>query len=243
MWTGTWSLGMVSLKILYDEHKVFRNRWSSSNCGFDLVEYRGTTVYLEQHSTIDYIAFFDEEYTSITSFSQQASLHPLILITHPKTIIIKSRARAGPRRARKVFLPRPSWWDSGWSISKEVATKGLFVWYISAINLEHPWLDNFFSDDNQFKDHFWWKSTGMEWKTKYDEYVKLAVNSINAEGGKRTINDWVSKGPMMLYPTDLTNDRLNYQFTWFYKSYWVFGGNNISLKSACDPTKDIPIAP
>lgn len=55
---GGWSIGCFSLHILWQEHQYHKNRWSTSNCGFDLAKYRGTTIYLQQHEDIDYIFFW-----------------------------------------------------------------------------------------------------------------------------------------------------------------------------------------
>nr|AHN14897.1 ORF1 [Rodent Torque teno virus 1] len=240
LWMGTWSVGMVSLTMLYGEHKNFRNRWSNSNCGFDMVEYRGTTVYLEQHSTVDYIAFFDEEYRTIESFAQQATLHPFIMLTHPKTILIKSRQRAGPRRARKVFVPRPSWWDSGWKFSKDVCNKGVFVWYIAAVDLEHLWCDCYITDRTAWAEAKWWKD--MKWKEDFDTYVRTAVQTIGTDWNKDNYKKTIAHGPTMISIKDFQTDKNNWQITWFYKSYWRFGGNNLTLRKICNPSMDVPIS-
>lgn len=239
LWMGTWSVGVLSLWVLYEEHQLYRNRWSSSNCGFDMVEYRGTTLYLEQHSEMDYIAFFDEEYASIESFAQQATLHPLLLLTHPKTILIKSRKRAGPRRARKVFVPRPSWWDSGWKFSKDVAKKGLFVWYVACIDLEHPWIAPSFNDETDFQNHMWWKD--KKWKEDFDKYVRTAAQQLGDNWNKNNYDNAIAKGPFMPWVTDLLQEKNNLQLVWFYKSYWKFGGNNLTLKKICNPDMDVPV--
>ncbi|AWJ58478.1 ORF1 [Anelloviridae sp.] len=240
LWMGTWGVGMVSLSILYEEHKMWRNRWSQSNCGFDMAEYRGTTVYLEQHSTADYIAFFDEEYRNIQSFAQQASLHPLVLLTHPKTVIIKSRARAGPRRARKVFIPRPSWWDSGWKFSKDVAKKGLFVWYISLVDLEHPWMDAYIQDDSAFEKAKWWKD--FKWKDDFDTFVNTAIQQLQTSDNSANYKESIPHGPTMYSVKDMQRDTMNIQITWFYKSYWHWGGNNLTIKKVCNPDMDVPVS-
>ncbi|UPW41516.1 ORF1 [Myodefec virus RodL3_715] len=243
MWMGTWSMGLLTLEILYEEHQLYRNRWSSSNCGFDLVNYRGTTVYLEQHSTIDYIAFFDEEFKSLFSFAQQATVHPLLMITHPKTILVKSKARAGPRRARKVFIPRPSWWDSGWQFSKDICKTGVFVWYVCAIDLEHPWLENHFTSDAYYKEAFWWKGKEHKWKEDYDTYVRTAVQTAGTNPNANNYKDTMGNGPLMLRVADYVSDTGNKQLIWFYKSYWHWAGNNLTLSKICNPCLDVPVNP
>lgn len=237
LWMGTWSCGFTTLKIFYEEHQQYRNRWSASNCGFDLVQYHGTTIYLEQHSSWDYIAYFDEEFMSIESFTQQATLHPLCLITHPKAILVKSRLRAGPRRARKVWIGRPSWWDSGWTLTKSACNHGVFAWFVTVVDLEHPWLDNFYNSHDEMKKHFWWLK--KDWKEKYDQYVRETVQTRTVF--KKAPPEVVC-GPLMPRTRDLQKAE-NIQLTWFYKSHWRWGGNNITLTKICDPCMDVPVNP
>lgn len=236
MITGTWGIGMTTLKILYQEHQQYRNRWSSTNCGFDLVKYKGTTVYLDQHATVDYLAFFDTEFVSLQAFTHQATLHPLSLITHPQAILVKSRQRAGPRRARKVWLPRPAWWDNGWRESKEACNSGMFAWYVTAVDLDNPWLDYFINDDQDWTKHMWWKDT--KWKEEYDKYVR---EQSQAPTTFKNPPDSVGIGPFMLRQRNIRVDKTNLQLTWFYKSVWYWGGNNITLSKICDPCLDIPV--
>lgn len=237
IWFGTWSCGYTTLKIFYEEHQQYRNRWSASNCGFDLVQYKGTTIYMEQHSKWDYLAYFDEEFMSIESFTQQATFHPMTLITHPKAVLIKSRERAGPRRARKVWLPRPSWWDSGWSLTKQVAAHGVFAWFVIIIDLEHPWMDSYFNTDAEKKQDMWWTNT--DWKSKFDEYVRTTVQTRQT---KKKAPKPVTIGPFMPRTRDLDRAQ-NVQLTWFYKSHWRWGGNNLTLTKICDPSMDVPVNP
>lgn len=236
--TGGWAVGNFSLKGLYDEHKNWRNRWSNTNCGFDMVQYLYTTVYLEQHKTMDYIAYFDEEYQSTEEFLKTSSIHPLLMITHPKTILIKSRDRAGPRRARKIHIPRPSWWEYGWRFSTEVCNKGMFLYYFAFIDLDWPWAVKTTSTNDwnatAGSGSSWWKGDG--WKKKYDDAVK---QSFQQGGGDNADHKIANVGPLLPRAPD-SNTEPNKQITFFYKSKWKWGGNNLTVKAVCDPCNVLP---
>lgn len=234
--TGGWAVGNFSLQALYEEHKNWRNRWSNTNCGFDLVQYHYTTVYLEQHKTMDYIVFFDEEYQSTEEFLKSTSIHPLLMITHPKTILIKSRDRAGPRRARKIHIPRPSWWESGWNFSTDICKKGMFLYYFAFIDLDWPWAVRSTSkeDWNNKDGSAWWK--GDAWKKKFDDAVKASFDNSNPD---QTDHKLANVGPL-IPRAPASNTEPNKQITFFYKSRWTWGGNNLTFKAVCDPCNVLP---
>lgn len=236
---GGWSIGCFSLHILWQEHLYHKNRWSTSNCGFDLAKYRGTTLYLQQHEDIDYLFFWDAEYKDIDSFLKHEKLHPVEMITHPQTIIVKSRKRAGPRRARKVYIPRPSWWPSGWSNMVDIAKTGLFVYYVCAIDLDHPWIGKY-QEPTTVDKGMWWGSN--DW---YENWVKLVTDQnthTNPNNRKGTYDNPIYKtirgGPFFLRNWAVEHDHYIYkQLTLWYKSYWTWGGRSLSIKNICEPSK------
>nr|ATY37438.1 ORF1 [Anelloviridae sp.] len=240
---GGWAIGNFSLYNMYTEHQAYRNRWSYSNCGFDLARYSGTTLYFEQHFDIDYMVFIDPEYETIKAFAHQATFHPLSLITHPQTIMVKSRARAGPRRARKVWVPRPSWWDSGWDFSKNIANKGIFSYFICMVDLDWPMMQKIGRSESDMDNQnvSWWKDKNLGWKAKFDKYVTDCVSTPYKDKNHTMTQDDLDVcgwGPFFLRPgTSYLNQ--NRQLLMFYKSVWHWGGRNMLLKKVCDPSKDL----
>lgn len=241
--TGGWSVGNMSLNQLYLEHQWYKNRWSRSNCGFDLVKYRGTTLYLPQHEYIDYIFFVDSEYKSIDKFLQEMDLHPLQLITHPAAILIKSRNRAGPRRTRKVYVPRPSWWSSGWASMSSMADEGLFCWFAIAIDLDNPWIGKY-QNPTTVATGQWWGNDN--WYKKWKEYLGNKNKQESSVERTQLFEDedhkTIRAGPFMLRNWKIEHQDYIYpQMTMFYKVYWTWGGRNLSFKKICDPKK--PLTP
>lgn len=239
--TGGWSVGCFSLHILWQEHAYHKNRWSASNCGFDLAKYRGTTLYLPQHADIDYIFFWDAEYKDMQHFLEHEELHPLCLITHPQAILVKSRERAGPRRTRKVYIPRPSWWPSGWSNMEDIAKTGLFVYYVVAVDLDHPWIGKYQNPTTK-ETGMWWD--GKSWYDDWNEHVRNTDNNTSlakrAAARDDKTNQTVRGGPFLLRQWKVEHEHYIYkQLTLFYKVYWTWGGRSLSIKKICDPTKPL----
>lgn len=247
---GGFSSGTFSLSSLYSEHLYYRNRWSQSNCGFDLATYRGTKVYFQAHRDYDYLVFIDPEYRSFEEWIKQP-LHPAVLLTHPQTRIIRSIRNGGPRRKMaKMFVPPPSTMNTGWQWMPEIAKEGLFAWFTCWIDLGSPWIGNV-DNPNQVR---WW-STGST-----TEKPKWVVNSIAMQGktvqeGLNTYYSWNSGksvnpasetyhlgfGPFVFKGPHAGDSNLYPQMVWFYKSYWQWGGSTTSIKTVCDP-KDNPNA-
>lgn len=236
---GGWSVGVFSLSILYDEHLSHKNRWSASNCGWDVAKYRGTTLYLQQHKTVDYVFLWDCEYKDINSFLKFENLHPIELVTHPGAILMKSIARSGPRRARKVYIPRPAWWPSGWSNMADIAQTGLFCYFIMAIDLDHPWLGKFQWPDKK-ETGMWWSD--MDWYDKWNELIRNTDKTTSPQERSKARTEATYKairgGPFMLRSWKLEHEHYIYpQITIFYKSYWTWGGRTLTMKNVCDPRK------
>lgn len=257
---GGYSAGTFSLDALYQEHLWYRNRWSNSNCGFDLASYRGTTIYFKPHLYFDYIVFIDPEYGDFREWMKQC-MHPAVLLTHPQAFIVKSIRSGGPRRKlKKRHIPPPSTWSSGWRWMKDVCKDGLFSWYVCWIDLEEPWAPR--TQDPQ--DYKWWQTGGVdtppEWVGKWMDLQQLdpadALGKVVDGGGTAGIR--LTDGTGTIGPTNMYN-KLRYtpfvlkhpgmagtdpkmppvdsypQILWFYKSFWQWGGSTVTIKKVCDP--------
>lgn len=237
-------MGTFSLASLYAEHLMYRNRWSQSNCGFDLATYKGTKLYFTPHATYDYIVYVDQEYRSFEIWQKQC-MHPGVLITHPKARIIRSIKNGGTRRKLpKMFIPPPSTMNTGWQWMNLIATEGLFAWFTCWLDLEAPWIGNV-SDPNTVR---WWE-TGK--KDSPPDWVKNAVEmqgkditqaiaafyqNLSQAGNNKFFN--MGYGPFILKGiyNQAADHRVDYpQMLWFYKSYWQWGGSTTTIKNVCDP--------
>lgn len=249
LYLGGYSMGTFSLSSLYAEHLMWRNRWSQSNCGFDLATYKGTKLYFTPHPELDYLVYIDEEYKTFAEWSKQC-MHPAVLITHPKTRIIRSLRTAGPRKKMpKMFVRPPSTMNTGWQWMNNIAQSGIFAWFTCWIDLQAPWIGNV---ENPNTVRWWetgdsntsplWVSSAIMMQSK--DCSKALVDYYNGIGTGKSLNqlNQLDYGPFILKgPShNLTEQPVKYpQMLWFYKSYWQWGGSTTGVKAVCDPKADV----
>nr|QIJ55538.1 ORF1 [Lepus torque teno virus 1] len=172
---GGYSCGTFSLSSLYQEHLMMRNRWSQSNCGFDLASYRGTKIMFVPHPHLDYLVYIDSEYRDFSLWMKQC-MHPAVLLTHPNSRLIRSIAHGGPRRKLpRIFVPPPSTMNSGWSWMKDLAGHGLFAWFVCWLDLHNP----FFAHVEDPNDVKWWdkgrENEPPSWYADWFDLQQMAV--------------------------------------------------------------------
>lgn len=245
LYLGTWSVNLFTLQRLYKDHKQMRNRWSTSNCGYDLAKYHGTLLTFIPHVSLDYIVYIDTEYKSVSAFMKQP-LHPGVVITHPNTRIIKSRNWYKTKRFPTIWVPRPNHWTDQWYYMDDAANSAMFIIYISWIDLNDTFLPTSIGiDENAFK---WWQPDPEGDTGWVKEFKKLQDNSLDAHlsrisyaqmGGTgqpsthKLNNKYVDYGPFII--KRMWPESKCPTIAGFYKSYWTWGGNVVSLKPVCDP--------
>ncbi|QWX94668.1 ORF1a [Torque teno neovison virus] len=106
--SGGWTVTELTLEGFYKENKLFRNLWSTSNCDFDLAQYRGTYLTLYPTQWIDYIVWWDTDYGNYNEFAQAVkNIHPAVLINKPNTTVVLPKGTRGTYKPKKIFLPPP----------------------------------------------------------------------------------------------------------------------------------------
>lgn len=246
---GGWGVWVFSLEGFYLEHQMWRNRWSSSNCGFDLALYFGTKLTFVPHWNREYIVYIDPDYRSQEHFRKQF-LHPAVIITHPNSRIIWSYRKKKYYKLPSIWVPRPSVMYDGWQDMKAICNTGLFYLYIAFIDLDKPWLSDGYGNEatwGEKEKYEWWKRhlPGQEayipnrplsdqikkgdWLSGWG-YSRAAWDGITNDPGNIASNH----GPFMPKNQFQQYD----QICMFYKSFWMWGGNTLRVKKVCDPCKE-----
>lgn len=134
-------VGQLGLDSLYKDFLEGRNRWSHTNCGFDLAKYRGTYVTLYPTFSTDYIFWFDTDYGNYNEFKTLVQhIHPGILLNSPHTTVVLSKETLGRYRPKRVYIPPPTIFGNKWSTMSDWSARGLAVFAISVIDFRHPWV-------------------------------------------------------------------------------------------------------
>nr|WKF25157.1 ORF1 [Torque teno neovison virus]WKF25163.1 ORF1 [Torque teno neovison virus]WKF25166.1 ORF1 [Torque teno neovison virus] len=144
--SGGWTVTELTLEGFYKENKLFRNLWSTSNCDFDLAQYRGTYLTLYPTQWIDYIVWWDTDYGNYNEFAQAVkNIHPAVLINKPNTTVVLSKGTRGTYKPKKIFLPPPSIFTNAWDEISTWAERGLAILAVSAIDFQYPWIPGGFT--------------------------------------------------------------------------------------------------
>nr|QZE11962.1 MAG: ORF1 [Giant panda anellovirus] len=139
--SGGWTLHELSLKNFYSEHRVHRNLWSQTNCGFDLARYHGTKITFWPHQTCDYIVWWDSDYGDIAEYKKMVkNVHPAILLNrrHVKLVLsVQTTRRFTPKT---IYIKPPSRARNEWRTMKEFASFPLGLFAVSVIDFRYPFI-------------------------------------------------------------------------------------------------------
>lgn len=87
---GGFSHAVFSLDFLYEEFNLYRNYWSHSNNGFDLVRYTGCSIKLYRHEYADFVVSYDRSYPMTINKLSFASTYPLRILLSKKRFLVPS---------------------------------------------------------------------------------------------------------------------------------------------------------
>lgn len=161
---------------LYSESKLFRNRWSHSNDGYDLCRYRGTRLIFYPMLSQTYIVSWDPDYRSF-QWGEQGIQHPMIMLQQPYHKIVWSKLYRPGGKAKRIFIKPPAVMKSEWYWMSDMAEFGLFQMYISYFEPNIP----FMAADQRIAGvkltntgthetiwYCWWKDNGEtnQWRLK-----------------------------------------------------------------------------
>nr|WBM82676.1 MAG: ORF1 [Torque teno polar bear virus 24] len=126
-----------TLGMFYQEHKLFRNRWSHTNVGYDLARYFGTKLRFWPHPWIDYLVYWETSF-EMPERSEMSELHPANLLLIPKRMLIRSKQHRG--RRRKLFIKPPPVHTNQWYFMKTWCNIPLFKVGIVPVNFNNSFL-------------------------------------------------------------------------------------------------------
>lgn len=257
--SGGWVVGQLGLNAFYADHLEGRNHWSHTNCGFDLAQYKGTTMTLYPAKTVDYIFWYDTDYGNYDEFKTLVShIHPALLINAPHTTVVLSKETTGHYRPKRVRIPPPTVFGNKWSTMSDWSARGLAVFAISVIDFQFPWIHpglNFGSDrPYDMYDYAGttgntltkvmsttdkWKIQDMWWNNKQGSTTNRADvwyaqwPGWSSEPGtiSKTVYDAIALGPFVK-----KQQFAECQLVLTYRSHWNWGGDILTLpEKVCDP--------
>nr|AXV43470.1 ORF1 [Torque teno sus virus 1b] len=148
---GGWGSGQITLEDLFNEHMKWRNMWSKSNDGMDLVRYFGCKIYLYPLEDKDYWFWWDTDFKHQYEDKIKEYCQPSVMLMAKRTKIVVARQRAQHRRrVKKIFIPPPSRDTTQWKFQTEFCKQPLFTWAAGLIELMTP-----FDFNGGFRNAWW----------------------------------------------------------------------------------------
>lgn len=138
IWGGSVSVNIFTLDYMYREHLAKRNVWTSSNDGYDLGRYFGTTFILYRHETLDYIFWYSANWTE-PLLEDTLNMAPGIAMNAPNKILVLSQ-KHGRKRPKKVKIKPPATLKNEWYFQKNYMYVGLFRMGLTLVNLKTPFI-------------------------------------------------------------------------------------------------------
>nr|UGV44421.1 MAG: ORF1 [Torque teno virus] len=136
---GALSTTSFSLKVLYDQHLRFLNRWSSSNDVLDLARYLGCRFTFYRDKKTDYIVQYDISAPYKLDKDSSPSYHPgMLMQTRHKILVPSFDTRPKGRAKISIKLPPPKMFIDKWYSQEDLCSVNLVSLVVSPASFLHP---------------------------------------------------------------------------------------------------------
>nr|QIC35185.1 ORF1 [Torque teno sus virus] len=148
---GGWSSGTITLEGLFKENRTWRNIWSKSNDGMDLVRYFGCSITLYPTENQDYWFWYDTDFDETARKQLDEFTQPAVMMMAKNTRLIMCKNKMPVRRRpKRIFIPPPSQMTTQWKMQTEMCRYALFNWACGVIDTDTPF------DYNGSWRNAWW---------------------------------------------------------------------------------------
>nr|UYM03199.1 MAG: ORF1 [Anelloviridae sp.] len=136
---GSFSTTTWSLKVLWDEHQKFHNRWSYPNTQLDLARYRGVTFWFYRDQKTDYIVQWSRNPPFKLNKYSSSMYHPGMMMQAKKKLVVPSfQTRPKGKKRYRVRIRPPNMFADKWYTQEDLCPVPLVQIVVSAASLLHP---------------------------------------------------------------------------------------------------------
>lgn len=136
---GSFSTTTWSLKVLWDEHQKFHNRWSYPNTQLDLARYRGVTFWFYRDQKTDYIVQWSRNPPFKLNKYSSSMYHPGMMMQAKNKLVVPSfQTRPKGRKRYRVRIRPPNMFADKWYTQEDLCPVPLVQIVVSAASLLHP---------------------------------------------------------------------------------------------------------
>lgn len=138
---GGFSTAVFSLDFLYEQYKLKKCIWTTSNENYDLCRYTGSRFHFYRHPIYDFVVVYQRQYPFTLNFQDYMSSHPYIMLQAKHKIIIPSMKYKpqGKRYISKKIKP-PKQMTNKWFFQDQFSNKGLVLLKAAVCDLSFPYL-------------------------------------------------------------------------------------------------------
>lgn len=136
---GSFSTTTWSLKVLWDEHQKFQNRWSYPNTQLDLARYRGVTFWFYRDQKTDYIVTWNRNPPFKLNKYSSPMIHPGMMMQQKRKLVVPSfQTRPRGKKRYRVRIRPPNMFNDKWYTQEDLCPVPLVQIVVSAASLLHP---------------------------------------------------------------------------------------------------------
>lgn len=136
---GSFSTTTWSLKVCWDEHQKFMNRWSYPNTQLDLARYMGCIFYFYRDQKTDYIVQWSRNPPFKLNKYSSPMYHPGMMMQAKKKLVVPSfQTRPRGKKRYRVKIRPPNMFADKWYTQEDLCPVPLVQIVVSAASLLHP---------------------------------------------------------------------------------------------------------
>lgn len=146
---GGFSITKYTLDALFEEHRLVRNWWTSTNQNLPLVRYNGCKFKLYRAEDVDYAVVHFNCFPMTATNDLYTSCHPVIqLMNHSRTIVPSKKTQPKGKAYKTIRVPPPAQMLNRWYFTKDIATTGLVMLTVTAVSLDHYYISPYSESNN-----------------------------------------------------------------------------------------------
>nr|QYD01819.1 ORF1 [Torque teno felis virus] len=134
---GGVSLRIFDLHYLYHQHRMFKNKWTHTNDGFDVAQYLGTTIYLQPNPVFDYLFFWDTDLLREQPYDI-IRMHPMTQLNSKNVVWVRNQLTSKNTRTKKIKIKPPATLLNTWKLQNQWVDIPLFMYGFCLVNWKEP---------------------------------------------------------------------------------------------------------
>jgi len=140
---GGFSICNFNLNMLYEEHLIAKNWWTTGNENMPLIRYLGCTITCYREENVDFLFSYNNSYPMNATFLTYMSTHPQAMLLNKHTRIITCRRNNRNKKPyKKIKIRPPTQMQNKWYFQKDLAFLPLLQTFTTCCSLDRMFLNS-----------------------------------------------------------------------------------------------------